>query len=132
MNGNRVILDTNVIIFASKHQIDIEQILNRYDEFYVSIITYMEVYGFHFENIEEKELIDELFNNLVIIDVSQEIAQHVLNYRKAAKRKIKLPDAIILATSRYIDATLLTDDWDDFIGIDSEVIIRNIDTFRIV
>ena len=132
MNGNRVILDTNVIIFASKHQIDIEQILNRYDEFYVSIITYMEVYGFHFENIEEKELIDELFNNLVIIDVSQEIAQHVLNYRKAAKRKIKLPDAIILATSRYIDATLLTDDWDDFIDIDSEVIIRNIDEFKIV
>ena len=132
MNGNRVILDTNVIIFASKHQIDIEQILNQYDEFYVSIITYMEVYGFNFENIKEKELIDELFNNLVIIDVSQEIAQHVLNYRKTAKRKIKLPDAIILATSRYINATLLTDDWDDFIGIDSEVIIRNIDTFRIV
>ena len=132
MNGNRVILDTNVIIFASKHQIDIEQILNQYDEFYVSIITYMEVYGFNFENIKEKELIDELFNNLVIIDVSQEIAQHVLNYRKTAKRKIKLPDAIILATSRYINATLLTDDWDDFIGIDSEVIIRNIDAFRIV
>ena len=132
MSGNRVILDTNVIIFASKHQIDIEQILNQYDEFYVSIITYMEIYGFNFENIEEKELIDELFNNLVMIDVSQEIAQHVLNYRKTAKRKIKLPDAIILATSRYLNATLLTDDWDDFIDIDSEVIIRNIDVFRIV
>ena len=132
MNGNRVILDTNVIIFASKHQIDIEQILNEYDEFYVSIITYMEVYGFNFENIEEKELIDELFSNLNIIDVSQEIAQYVLTYRKTAKRKIKLPDAIILATSRHVNATLLTDDWDDFTDIDSEVIIRNIDTFKIV
>ena len=49
MSGNKVILDTNVIIFASKNQIDIEQTLNRYDEFYVSIITYMEVYGFNFE-----------------------------------------------------------------------------------
>lgn len=132
MNGNRVVLDTNVIIFASKHEIDIEQILNQYDEFYVSIITYMEVYGFNFETIREEELIDELFNNLIIIDVSQEITQYVLTYRKTARRKIKLSDAIILATSRYFNATLLTDDWDDFIDIDSEVIIRNIDTFKIV
>ena len=39
---------------------------------------------------------------------------------------------VILATSRYLNATLLTDDWDDFIDIDSEVIIRNIDIFRII
>ena len=39
---------------------------------------------------------------------------------------------VILATSHYLNATLLTDDWDDFIGIDSEVIIRNIDVFRII
>ena len=64
--------------------------------------------------------------------MSQAIAQHVLTYRKTAKRKIKLPDAIILATSRYLNATLLTDDWDDFISIDAEVIIRNIDDFKIV
>ena len=118
MIGNNVVLDTNVIIFASKQTIDIEQVLNQYDNFYVSIITYMEVYGYNFDTPKEKELTDNLFKNLLIIDVSQEIAQYVLEYRKEARRKIKLPDAIILATARHLDATLLTDDWDDFIGID--------------
>ena len=48
MIGNNVILDSNVIIFASKQTIDIEQVLNQYDNFYVSIITYMEIYGYDF------------------------------------------------------------------------------------
>ena len=74
MIGNNVILDSNVIIFASKQTIDIEQVLNQYDNFYVSIITYMEIYGYDFEKSEEKELTDNLFKNLLIIDVSQEIA----------------------------------------------------------
>lgn len=131
MIGISVILDTNVIIFASKQTIDIEQVLNQYDNFYVSIITYMEVYGYQFEKPEEKELTDNLFKNLLIIDVSQEIAQYVLEYRKTARRKIKLPDAIILATARHLDATLLTDDWDDFIDIDPLVQISNIESIRL-
>jgi hypothetical protein len=131
MIGNNVILDSNVIIFASKQTIDIEQVLNQYDNFYVSIITYMEIYGYDFEKSEEKELTDNLFKNLLIIDVSQEIAQYVLEYRKAALRKIKLPDAIILATARHLNATLLTDDWDDFIGIDPLVNVRNIESLKL-
>lgn len=131
MIGNNVILDSNVIIFASKQTIDIEQVLNQYDNFYVSIITYMEIYGYDFEKSEEKELTDNLFKNLLIIDVSQEIAQYVLEYRKAALRKIKLPDAIILATARHLNATLLTDDWDDFIGIDPLVSVRNIESLKL-
>jgi len=131
MIGNNVILDSNVIIFASKQTIDIEQVLNQYDNFYVSIITYMEIYGYDFEKSEEKELTDNLFKNLLVIDVSQEIAQYVLEYRKAALRKIKLPDAIILATARHLNATLLTDDWDDFIGIDPLVSVRNIESLKL-
>ena len=131
MIGNNVILDSNVIIFASKQTIDIEQVLNQYDNFYVSIITYMEIYGYDFEKSEEKELTDNLFKNLLIIDVSQEIAQYVLEYRKAALRKIKLPDTIILATARHLNATLLTDDWDDFIGIDPLVSVRNIESLKL-
>ena len=61
MNGNKAILDTNVILLASKKQIDIEKLLNAYDEFYTSNITLMEVNGFDFTNKKEKELIDEMF-----------------------------------------------------------------------
>lgn len=54
MNGNKIVLDTNVIIFASKHLIDIEKLLADYDSFFVSIITYIEVFSFNFENNTEK------------------------------------------------------------------------------
>ncbi len=64
MNGNKSVLDSNAIIFASKQMIDRQKLLAAYDEFYVSIITYMEVYAYEFTNPDEKSLIDEIFANL--------------------------------------------------------------------
>ncbi len=130
MNGNKAILDTNVIIFASKGKIDPAKLLAEYDDFYSSIITYMEVYGYEFENEEEKELIDELFDSVEIIDISKPIADRAIIYRKNKFKKIKLPDAIILATANYLMADLVTDDWDDFQGIDNQVTVSNIDRFK--
>lgn len=130
MNGSKALLDSNVIILASKQEIDIERLLSEYDEFYTSIITFMEVYGFAFENIAEKDLIDEMFGNLDIIEVNLTIAKQVINYKKGKTKKIKLPDAIILATAKYLGADLITDDWDDFINIDNQVVIRKLDEFR--
>jgi predicted nucleic acid-binding protein len=49
MSGTKAVLDSNVIIFASKQKIDIAHVFSSYDEFYVSIITYMEVYSYDFE-----------------------------------------------------------------------------------
>lgn len=54
MNGSKGLLDSNVIIDASKGVISIEDILIRYDFLYASIITYVEVLGFKFENENEK------------------------------------------------------------------------------
>lgn len=131
MNGNKALLDSNLIIFASKHQIDTEKLLSFYDEFYVSIITYMEVYGDEFANADEKDLIDELFANLQIIEVTINIAEQAIIYRKNKVKKIKLPDAVILATAKYLDADLLSDDWDDFKGIDNSVTVSSLDHLKI-
>ncbi len=130
MSGNKIILDTNVIIFASKQIIDFRKILENSDELYVSIITYMEVYGYEFEEKAEKEAIDLFFEGLEVIDINREIAEQVVIYRKNKNKKIKLPDAIILATAKYLNAELITDDWDDFQGIDESVVVSKIDEFR--
>ncbi|MEM8527419.1 MAG: type II toxin-antitoxin system VapC family toxin [Bacteroidota bacterium] len=131
MNGNKALLDSNVIIFASKQQIDIQGLLDRYDHFYTSIITYVETYGYNFKSEIEKELIDELFSNLTIIEVSKDIAEQAILYRKNGKKKIKIPDALILATAKYLGADIITDDWDDFEGIDETVSIIKIDDLKI-
>jgi predicted nucleic acid-binding protein len=95
MSGNKkALLDTNVIIFASKGIINADALLNDYDEFYTSIISYMEVYGYDFKNLEDKQIVDEIFENIEIIDLNREIANQVIVYRASSTKKIKLPDAI--------------------------------------
>ena len=131
MNGNKSALDSNLIILASKQQIDTEKLLSLYDEFYVSIVTYMEVYAYDFQNQAEQDLIDELFTNLEIVEINRAIADQAIIYRKNKSKKIKLPDAIILATAKYLNADLLTENWKDFQTIDSSVNVINLDTLKI-
>jgi predicted nucleic acid-binding protein len=131
MNGNKAILDSNLLIFLSKGMIDRAKLYSKYDEFCVSIITYMEVYAFDFPNKNEKEALDKTFASLEIIDINKEIADRAIIYRKNQTKKIKLPDAVILATAKYADADLLTDDYDDFEKIDSTVNIINLDDLKI-
>ena len=131
MNGNKSALDSNLIILTSKQQIDTEKLLSLYDEFYVSIVTYMEVYAYDFQNRDEKDLTDELFANLEIVEVNRAIADQAIIYRKNKVKKIKLPDAIILATAKYLNADLLTENWKDFQTIDNFVNVLNLDTLKI-
>lgn len=131
MSGNKSVLDSNLIIFISKARIDLEKLRSQYDKFYVSIITYMEVYAYEFTDKTEKVLIDELFDNLEVIEINKEIADQAILYRKNKTKKIKLSDAIILASAKYTNADLLTDDWDDFQNIDSAVTVKNIDELEI-
>ena len=131
MSGSKALLDSNVIILASKEEIDVELLLSAYDEFHVSMITFMEVYGFEFANPDEEDLINEIFANLELTEVNIKIAKQAIVYRKNKIKKIKLPDAIILATAKYLGAELITDDWDDFINIDDSIVIKKLDEFRI-
>ncbi len=132
MNGSKkALFDTNVIIYASKKTIDINKLLGDYDFFYASIISYMEVYGYDFKDTAEREIIKALFTSLEVVDLHQDIADRVVIYRSSSGKKIKLPDAIILATARYLDADLVTADWDDFQGIDSNVNVVSLDSYQI-
>lgn len=75
-------------------------------------------------------MIDELFAALEIVEITRDIADQAIAYRKNKHKKIKLPDAIILATTKYLNADLLTDDYDDFQTIDTSVQVLNLDGFR--
>lgn len=131
MNGNKAIFDSNLLIFLSKDLIDRKKLYSKYDEFCVSMITYMEVYAFDFPNQTEKDSLDKTFASLEIIEVNQEIADQAIIYLKNKTKKIKLPDAIILASAKYANAELLTNDWDDFQSIDPAVTVKDIEDLKI-
>ena len=76
------------------------------------------MYAYEFTDQTEKDFIDEFFEILKIIDANQKIPDQAIIYRKNKSKKIKLPDAIISASAKYVNADLLSDDWDDFQNID--------------
>jgi len=60
----------------------------------------MEVMGFNFQNRDEKEIVERYLMSFEIIHTDIEIANLVIKYR--SENKIKIPDAIILATAKKI------------------------------
>lgn len=66
-----------------------------------------------------------------LLEVNQEIADQAVIYRRNKTKKIKLPDAIILASAKFANAELFTDDWDDFQNIDSTINVKDIDDLKI-
>ena len=126
MNGRKVVLDSNIIIYLSKGQLNIEDIVERYDELCISIITYMEVMGFQFSDEEERQIIQNLLDHFAFIYINAEIVECVISIRK--EKKIKLPDAIILATAKVLNCDLLTRNVRDFQDIVEGVDI--IDPFK--
>lgn len=121
MNGKLV--DTNIIIYLSKRKLNLEKIASEETKLSISVITYMEVLGFRFENNFEKQTVERLCKYFPVINLNTEIIEKVISIRQ--KHKIKLPDAIILATSVIYDLELITANVDDFKNIEPVLKIHN-------
>ena len=119
MSGNKLLLDSNVAIYLSKKTLSVSDFAKPDDVLLVSLITYMEVVGYKFSDEKEEAFTTALFTLLEPMPITQAIADRVISYRKI--RKIKLPDAIILATAREHNCKLITRNVSDFIGLDKEV-----------
>ena len=97
MSGNKkVVLDSNVLILASKHQVDTSLMLNDFEDLYISIVSYIEVYAYDFPSKSEKQAIDLMTETFDLVGADLEIAKIAIEYRKNKTKKIKLPDAVIL------------------------------------
>jgi len=121
MIGNKAILDSNVIIDAVRKMIDIEKSIFQYQFVYISLITYIEVLGYNFQNENDKLMTMQILRLFEIVNPDIDIADLTIGYRKM--KKIKVPDAIILATARKLNAILLTSNTVDFKNIDDSVVI---------
>lgn len=119
MNGNKAVLDSNIIIDASKGLVSIQDIVDEYDFLFISVISYVEVLGYRFSNDEERLIIEEVITNMPIVHVDINIANFAVDYRRNCK--IKLPDALILATAKILNSRLLTRNINDFMNIDNTV-----------
>ncbi len=59
---------------------------------------------------EAVRILQAMINNCVVVEFNHSIKLTAINLRRTSK--VKLPDAIIAATTRYLDMPLLTTDKD--------------------
>lgn len=96
-----------------------QPILARYDELLISIVSQVEVLGFNFPSAAEEAAASNVLAAADVLPFTEREAQYAIAYRKL--RKIKFPDAAILATARAAGADLLTQNLADFRGLDPAV-----------
>lgn len=108
MNGSRLLLDTNIILYLLNGEETLVEVLDGKWP-YVSFISELELYGFKKLNANEKSKIDNLLSQCTIIDINAGIKSSTINIRK--KYGVKLPDSIIAGTSLYLGIPLISADF---------------------
>ena len=108
MSGNNILLDSNIVIYLSQKKLTVNDVFEYNKKYSISIITYMEILSYNFPTKEEESFIRKILSLFEIIDISKDIANKVIELKKT--RKIKLPDAIIVATALKYNYILYTND----------------------
>ncbi|WP_423146668.1 type II toxin-antitoxin system VapC family toxin [Rubrolithibacter danxiaensis] len=107
MNGNNIFLDTNIILYLLSGDQTVADLLHNKNIF-ISFITELELLGYKDISTEEVIQIERLLADSSVIDINSEIKKIVIGLRKSYK--INLPDAIIAASSYYLNLPFITAD----------------------
>ena len=107
MNGTKIVLDTNIILYLLDGNKELAVILNEI-EIFVSIITEIELLGYQGISDLEKSKVKLFLSECQIIPLNVEIKNICVEFKQ--NHKIKTPDAIVAATSRYLSIPLFTAD----------------------
>ena len=107
MNGNKLFVDTNIILYLLNGSKTLAELLNG-KQFYISVITELELLAYKDITAQEGKVINDFISECKIISINNAIKQETINIRK--KYSIKLPDSIIIATATYLDLPIITSD----------------------
>ena len=109
MNGNKIFLDTHIILYLLNGNQTIAEFLDG-KQLFVSFITQLELLGYHNITDRDKEKISSFLNDCTIIDINEGIKSQVIKIK--TEHNMKLPDAIIAGTSVFYDLPLFSADRD--------------------
>lgn len=109
------LVDSNVLIYAARPDADELRRSIPWDEVAVSVVTRIEVLGYHRLTDPEREALEALFSALEVLPVSDDIAERAIGLRR--RRRMSLGDSIIAATALAEGIPLVTHNVSDFAGI---------------
>ncbi|HMT12174.1 MAG TPA: type II toxin-antitoxin system VapC family toxin [Ignavibacteria bacterium] len=107
MNGNRILADTNIIIYLLNGNISLSELLEN-KRVYLSFISEIELFCSKSLNNTEIKHINNLLEQCIIVDVNSIIKQEAIFFRK--KYNLKIPDALIASAAKYHNIPILTSD----------------------
>ena len=107
MNGNKLFLDSNILLYFLYGDNDVVEIIFDKDVV-ISFITELELLSFPKLTSDQENNIKELLKNCQLINLNEEIKSLTIELKR--KYKLKLPDAIIAATAYYLNLPLITAD----------------------
>jgi predicted nucleic acid-binding protein len=108
MNGpSNVLVDTNLIILGIAGNEQVRGLLEGHSLF-ISVITEIELLSITFQKVLEERLMRDFISNCFVIYLDGEIKRQTIQLRKS--HKIKIPDAIIVASSIVKKLPLFTAD----------------------
>ena len=112
-----MLLDSNIIIIASKlAQVKlITYLRNNEKDLHTSIISQIEVLGYHQLKQVERTFLENFFNTISTIPLNDLVADKAIELRQ--RKPLSLPDAVIAATALVYNLTLLTENTKDYAGI---------------
>ena len=107
-----MLLDSNIIIYAAQPEhAALRQFITEHAPV-VSVISYVEVLGYHRLTAAERTLLEQFFKATEILPLSDNVIQQAIQLRQ--QRRMSLGDSIVAATALVHDRTLVTHNTDDF------------------
>ena len=100
-----VVLDTNAVLYFLAGRL--AEPLPQAD-FYVSVSTEIELLSYPLINKEDEIEIRAFLSDVKVIDLTEKVKQSAIAFRR--QYRIKLPDALIVATAHSLNAELFTND----------------------
>lgn len=111
MSGERYLPDTNAVIAVLRGNTTLLERLREAEWVGISILTQIEFLAFPDLSEEDKQYFNQFLERLDVVGLDRtqtELVNRIIKVRK--QHRLKLPDAIIVASALQNSAALVTDD----------------------
>ncbi len=109
MVGSKLLVDTNIILYALKGDEALAELIHDQD-LYISFITRIELLSYPRIDEESIDLIERFLKQVPVVESNPVINADAIELRR--KGGLEVPDALIAASARFIGSRLLTADKD--------------------
>ncbi|MFZ1691714.1 MAG: type II toxin-antitoxin system VapC family toxin [Flavobacteriales bacterium] len=109
MDGNRLLVDTNIVHYALQGDMALAKLLDG-QNLYISFITRIELLSYPKIDQASIDLIEDFLEQIPIVESNPVINADAITLRRAAG--LEVPDSIIAASARFLGVRLMTADKD--------------------